>query len=201
MHKVFSILLLVLGVVLFFIGQWMAFEIYVNGKLKRVSQNVAQFTYGVYSGQSLIKIPNPLENIFLIRAKDGKVITTDNAIGPLNTDDLTFAEQSKEGNYIYVYTKKMDIDDYLNILIDKPLTLGVSLSGLILFLFGILLILRNMGVGKVEKVVSTPDESLIKRLKALRVSLAMGELIPRESLQEAKSIVEDIIKRMEGDKK
>ncbi|MFN3976116.1 MAG: hypothetical protein ACK4LT_03535, partial [Aquificaceae bacterium] len=91
--------------------------------------------------------------------------------------------------------------DYLNILIDKPLTLGVSLSGLILFLFGILLILRNMGVGKVEKVVSTPDESLIKRLKALRVSLAMGELIPRESLQEAKSIVEDIIKRMEGDKK
>ncbi|MFN3976458.1 MAG: hypothetical protein ACK4LT_05275, partial [Aquificaceae bacterium] len=89
MHKVFSILLLVLGVVLFFIGQWMAFETYVNGKLKSVSQNVAQFTYGVYSGQGLIKLPNPLENIFLIRAKDGKVITTDNTIGPLNTDDFT----------------------------------------------------------------------------------------------------------------
>ena len=45
-----------------------------------------------------------------------------------------------------------------------------------------------------------PDENLIKRLKALRVSLAMGELIPRESLQEAKKIVEDIIKRMESEK-
>jgi len=200
MLKVVSVFLLVLGVVLFSICQWMAFEIYVNSKLTKMSQNVAQFTYGLYFGESLIKLPNSSENIFLIRAKDGKVITTNNTVGPLSIDDFTFAERSKEGNYIYVYAKKININDYLSLLVDKPLTLGVSLSGLILFLFGLFLILRNTGISKVEKVVSMPDENLIKRLKALRVSLAMGELIPRESLQEAKKIVEDIIKRMEGEK-
>lgn len=191
-------LLLITGAVLFSIGQWIAFEVYVNDKLTKISQNMAQFTYSLHSGESLIKIPNALENIFLIRDQDGKVVVSDNTTAPLKVEDFTFAERSKGGTYVYVYVKKINVEDYLSLLAEKPLVLGVSLSGLILFFFGLFLTLRHVGLAKTWQEVE--DESLIKSLKALRVSLAMGELIPRESLQEAKRIVEDIIKKMEGKK-
>lgn len=200
MYRLMNIFLLILGLILFFVGQWLAFEVYVNDKIKDISQNMAKFAYSLYNGESLISIPKASENIFLIRTQDGKVITTSNAVGPLSVNGFTFGEYSQKGMYVYVYSKKIAFGDYLNLLFDKPLALGISLSGLILSLIGLALALRGVSSPKVEQQAPIQDESIINSLKALRTSLAMGWLIPRESLEEAKKIVEDIIKKMEGKK-
>lgn len=199
---IIRVLLLLLGFFLFSIGQWIAFEIYAIKKLKKINENIANFVYGFYTGESLVKLPNPSENIFLLSTKEGKIITTDNTLTkPLNTENFTFAEYSKNGVRAYVYTKGLTIKEYIATFVEYPFIFGVSLSGLVLFFTGLILLFkidRQKASVKLEHEDDKRDEELIRSLKALRVSLAFGEMIPRESLQEAKRILEDIIKKLEG---
>lgn len=198
MFKAVSVVLMLLGVVLFFVGQWMAFEVYANGKIKSLSQNMAKFAYSLYNGESLISIPKASENIFLMKTQDGKVIASNNAIGPLTVEGFTFGEYKQKGAYVYVYSKKVSLGDYFNLFFEKPLAIGTSVPGLLLFLVGLIIVLRYSTSTQTQHQDKVQDEGLINSLKALRASLAMGGLIPRESLEEAKRIVEDIIKKMEG---
>ena len=199
---IIRIILLLLGFFLFSMGQWIAFEIYAIKKLKRINENIANFVCGFYVGESLVKIPNPSENIFLLSTKEGRIITTDNTLTkPLNTENFTSAEYSKNGVRAHVYTKGLTIKEYIATFVEYPSIFGVSLSGLVLFFTGLILLFkidREKAFVKLEHEDDKRDEELVKSLKALRVSLAFGEIIPRESLQEAKKVLEGIIKKMEG---
>lgn len=194
------ILLVVFGLILFSFGQWMAFEVYAFNKLNRINQNVASFIHGLYAGESSIGIPNHEENVFVMSTKEGKLLTSDNALTrPLNTENLASAEYSKGGTRVYVYTKRVEVSEYINTFIESPFAFGVSLSGLFLVIISLALILIKAKVSmEIPKKAPLQDEKLIKSLKALRSSLAMGELIPRESLEESKRLLEDIMQRMEG---
>ena len=199
MGKVLSPLLMVLGALIFLAGQWIAFEIYANTKLSRIGENLSQFVHGLYSGDTLIKLNNGDESIFILRTAGGKVITTNNAIGPLKVEDFISTSYSKGGDHAYAYIKRVSFSDYLNVFIERPFALGVSISGLILFLSGIVLLLkRDVGIEGKERSEFLTREELARRLKALKVAFAMSRVIPKESLSEAKKILDDIIKRMEG---
>ncbi len=199
MGKVLSPLLMVLGALIFLAGQWIAFEIYANTKLSRIGENLSQFVHGLYSGDTLIKLNNGDESIFILRTAGGKVITTNNAIDPLKVEDFISTSYSKGGDHAYAYIKRVSFSDYLNVFIERPFALGVSISGLILFLSGIVLLLkRDVGIEGKERSEFLTREELARRLKALKVAFAMSGVIPRESLSEAKKILDDIIKRMEG---
>jgi len=190
---------MVLGALIFFAGQWIAFEIYANTKLSRIGENLSQFVHGLYSGDTLIKLNNGDESIFILRTAGGKVITTNNAIGPLKVEDFISTSYSKGGDHAYAYIKRVSFSDYLNVFIERPFALGVSISGLILFLSGIVLLLkRDVGIEGKERSEFLTREELARRLKALKVAFAMSRVIPKESLSEAKKILDDIIKRMEG---
>ncbi len=199
MGKVLSPLLMVLGALIFLAGQWIAFEIYANTKLSRIGENLSQFVHGLYSGDTLIKLNKGDESIFILRTAGGKVITTNNAIGPLKVEDFISTSYSKGGDHAYAYIKRVSFSDYLNVFIERPFALGVSISGLILFLSGIVLLLkRDVGIEGKERSEFLTREELARRLKALKVAFAMSRVIPKESLSEAKKILDDIIKRMEG---
>ncbi len=199
MGKVLSPLLMVLGALIFLAGQWIAFEIYANTKLSRIGENLSQFVHGLYSGDTLIKLNNGDESIFILRTAGGKVITTNNAIDPLKVEDFISTSYSKGGDHAYAYIKRVSFSDYLNVFIERPFALGVSISGLILFLSGIVLLLkRDVGIEGKERSEFLTREELARRLKALKVAFAMSGVIPKESLSEAKKILDDIIKRMEG---
>ncbi len=199
MGKALSPLLMVLGALIFFAGQWVAFEIYANTKLSRIGENLSQFVHGLYSGDTLIRLNNGDESVFILRTAGGKVITTNNAIGPLKVEDFISASYSKGGDHVYAYIKRVSFSEYLNVLLERPFALGISLSGLILFLSGLILLFK--GYKPIEgKESSKPllQEDILRRLKALRVSFAMSGIIPKESLSEARKILDDIIKKMEG---
>lgn len=199
MGKVLSPLLMVLGALIFFAGQWIAFEIYANTKLSRIGENLSQFVHGLYSGDTLIKLNRGDESIFILRTAGGKVITTNNAMGPLKAEDFISAGYSKGGNHAYAYIKRVSFSEYLNVFIERPFALGVSISGLILLLSGLALIFkRDRPIQQKEGSEILPQEDIVRRLKALRIAFAMSGVIPKESLSEAKKILDDIIKRMEG---
>ncbi|MEJ7621357.1 MAG: hypothetical protein WKI49_02415 [Aquificaceae bacterium] len=194
MVKIISPLLMVLGVFISLAGQWVAFEIYANTKLLRIGENLSQFVHGLYSGDTLIKLNNGDESIFILRTAGGKVITTNNAIGPLKVEDFISASYSKGGDHVYAYIKRVSFSEYLNVLLERPFALGISLSGLILFLSGLILLFK--GYKPIEE--KELQEDILRKLKALRVSFATSRIIPKESLSEAEKILDDIIKRMEG---
>ncbi len=200
MNRVLAMAFLVLGTLLLLAGQWVAFEVYVNRKISQVNHNMAQFIHQLYSGQTLVRLDKADENVIILRTSTGKVIATNNAIGPLAVDNFIAASYSKDGNQAFVYTKRVGFSEYLNILIDRPFALGIALSGLILFIFGILSLLMESRKERenLQSTVNTNQEEIKKKLKALRVAFAMSGVIPKESLSEAKKILEDIIKKMEG---
>jgi len=199
MGKVLSPLLMVLGALIFLAGQWIAFEIYANTKLSRIGENLSQFVHGLYSGDTLIKLNNGDESIFILRTAGGKVITTNNAIDPLKVEDFISTSYSKGGDHAYAYIKRVSFSEYLNVFIERPFALGVSISGLILFLSGLALIFKmDRPIQQKEGSKILPQEDIVRRLKALRIAFAMSGVIPEESLSEAKKILDDIIKRMEG---
>jgi len=189
--KIISPLLMVLGVFISLAGQWVAFEIYANTKLLRIGENLSQFVHGLYSGDTLIKLNNGDESIFILRTAGGKVITTNNAIGPLKVEDFISASYSKGGDHVYAYIKRVSFSEYLNVLLERPFALGISLSGLILFLSGLILLFK--GYKPIEE--KELQEDILRKLKALRVSFATSRIIPKESLSEAEKILDDIIKR------
>ncbi|MEJ7555171.1 MAG: hypothetical protein WKI50_04460, partial [Aquificaceae bacterium] len=104
------------------------------------------------------------------------------------------ASYSKGGDHVYAYIKRVSFLEYLNVLLERPFALGISLSGLILFLSGLILLFK--GYKPIEE--KELQEDILRKLKALRVSFATSRIIPKESLSEAEKILDDIIKRMEG---
>ncbi len=199
MGKTLAPILMLFGALVFFAGQWIAFEIYANTKILRVGENVARFVHGLHYGETLIGISRADESVFMLRTSTGKVITTNSAIGPLNPEDFIGAVYSKGMDHAYAYIKRVSFSEYLNVFVERPLTLGVSISGLILFLFGLFLLLKkDRRMEQKEGAEFMPQEELKRRLKAMRVAFAMSGIIPKESLFEAKKILDDIIKRMEG---
>ncbi len=193
MGKALAPFLVLFGALVLFVGQWMAFEIYANAKISRIGENVAKFLHGLHSGDTLIRLNWADENVFVFRTETGKVITTNNAIAPLKVEDFIGTSYSKGRDYAYAYIKRVSFPEYLSAFLERPFALGVSLSGFILFIFGLVLLFKkDRGADFLLR------EELKRKLKALRVAFAMSGLIPKESLFEAKKILDDIIKKMEG---
>ncbi|MCS7171659.1 MAG: hypothetical protein N3D14_01790 [Aquificaceae bacterium] len=199
MLRYMGIFPLILGVLLLLAGQWMAFEIYTKEKFSKINKNMASFAYGLYAGESLVKLPNPEEGIFLLRLRDGRVIATDNVLTPLSIEDFTYYNHKVSGDNVYIYTKRVELGEYISIFTERPLALGVFLSGLCLFLLGFLAIFKGLRLPMVKQKQYLPNsEELLRKLKAIRTAFALNKIIPNESFQEAKRILDDIIKSTEG---
>lgn len=203
MSRLLAPVLIILGSALFFAGQWVALDIYMNTKLGRISHNMAQFIYHLHSGDTLIKLSNREENVFILRTAAGRVVSTENVTGPLSPDKFITGSYGKDGDSAYAYTKRPSFSEYMNTFFEKPFSLGIALSGLFIFITGLVLLPREGRREEVEVSETGPEESptelkeLMNKLKALRTTLALNEVIPEDTLSETKKLLDDIIK-MEG---
>ncbi|MCS7307981.1 MAG: hypothetical protein NZ526_05465 [Aquificaceae bacterium] len=202
MSKTAGFALLLVGVLLLLSGQWIAFDIYANTKLSKINQNVVSLLQGLHAGESLIKLPAQEENIFLIRTQDGKQVTTSNTLLPISLQDYSSANRMGAGYQFYVYTKRFSLGDYLGVLFERPFIMGISLSGLVLLLSGIYIFTKEdvkvVALQQTQSSAKMQEEEILKRLKLLRASFALSGVIPQESMREAKTLLEDTIKKMEG---
>lgn len=189
MKKVYALILIIVGVVFMLVGQLLAFDAYYTHKMKSNATNMAVFLHKFAKGESSIKIPYPQESIVLHRQADGRVFATEGFTQTLKPEDYISGQHggNTEG-LTYVYLKRLSFGEYAQFLINNIFTLGLFLSGLLLLLLGIYLSVRE------AKSSPSVDKEIINSLKALRLVLATKDIIPKESTEEAKKIVDKIMK-------
>jgi hypothetical protein len=120
---------------------------------------------------------------------------------------LSYHKISPAKSEVYIYTRKYNFGEYIEEMLKNPTSLGIALAGLILSAIGIVYMLipqaqqKSTEVKIVEKIVEkTYPPDLERKLKALRLAIATHGVIPKESIEEAKRILDNILKEMEGRK-
>ncbi|MEN3033733.1 MAG: hypothetical protein ABDH18_01925 [Aquificaceae bacterium] len=189
-----ALVLIGLGISIF--GQWLALSLYLNTKLKKQAENMATFVVAIAGQSSSVELPNPEENLAVVRSPVNNVFVQSKIKD--GQDQSSFASvlaKSKDGStQANIYYKNISLSEFLNFIKSDPISLGISLIGAIVAIFGTLL------RPKPKQVVDKSSGILIStaELKALKLAIAFGGIIPKQSLIEAKAILEGIIKKKEG---
>jgi hypothetical protein len=200
---------MILGLLLFGWGVYTSFEIYAINKQEKINANFASFMLSVYEGKELKNIDYPDQGFFIFKTAEGKIFTYGQVFQ--NPTDInmysSYHKISPSKSEIYIYIRKYNFGECIEELLRNPTSFGIALAGLILFAIGIVYTLilqaqQKSTEGKiVEKIVEkTYPPDLERKLKAVRLAIATHGVIPRESIEEAKRILDDIFKEMEGRK-
>jgi len=196
---------MILGFLLFGLGIYTSFEIYAIKKQEKINANFASFILFVYEGKELKNIEYPDQGFFIFKPSEEKIFTYGQVFQ--NPTDInmysSYHKISPTKAEVYIYTRKYNFGEYIEELLKNPTSFGIALAGLILSAIGIVYMLipqaqHKSTEGKV--VEKTYPQGLERKLKALRLAIATYGIIPKESIEEAKRILDDILKEMEGRK-
>lgn len=197
MKRILGLAFCLLGVFLMLFGSLTSFELYAKERQRKININMAGFILDVYNGAPSSKTPYPEYSTIILKTQDGKVITTENLLKVF--DESMYSSdlyKDKRGNEIYVYVKKPTLGEYLYFFLENPLSFGVLISGALMLFVGLFLLFTT----EVRAVTSSKeiDDGFINGLKALRLTLSTSRIIPEESLDQAKRILDDILKKYGG---
>jgi len=204
--KIFlSLIFMILGFLLFGLGIYTSFEIYAIKKQEKINANFASFMLSVYEGKELKNIDYPDQGFFIFKPAEGKISTYGQAFqNPMDISMYSsYHKISPSKAEIYIYTRKYNFGEYTEELLKSPAYFGIALSGLVLFAIGIVYMLIPQAEQKgteIKIVEKTYPLGLERKLKAVRLAIATHRIIPRESIEEAKRILDNIFKEMEGRK-
>ncbi|WP_448587607.1 hypothetical protein [Thermocrinis sp.] len=205
MKKFISFGFVVLGFFLFGAGIYTSFEIYATKKQEKVMANIASLVLSVVKGEELKTLDHPDQGFFILTSPEGKKYIFGEVLqNPIDPNMYShYSKKDPSGGEVVVYIKGYNFGELVEELIKNPSSLGISLSGIILFLTGVFYILSQKPKEKeaIGEGAETREESytnLENKLKALRLALATHKIIPKESSEEAKNILDDILKEMEG---
>jgi hypothetical protein len=196
---------MILGLLLFGWGIYTSFEIYTIKKQEKINANFAGFILSVCENKELKNIEYPDQGFFIFKTAEGKIFTYGQVFQ--NPTDInmysSYHKVSPTKEEVYIYTRKYNFGEYIEELLKNPTSFGIALAGLILLAIGIVYMLIPQAQQKsteVEIVEKTYPQGLESKLKALRLAIATHGVIPKESVEEAKRILDDILKEMEGRK-
>jgi hypothetical protein len=198
-----SLIFVISGLLLFGLGIYTSFEIYAIKKQEKINANFASFMLSVYEGKELKNIDYPDQSFFIFKSAEGKIFTSQLFQNPTDVNMyLSYHKISPSKSEVYIYTRKYNFVEYIEEMLKNPTSLGIALAGLILSAIGVyILILQAQQKSTEVKIVEkTYPQDLEGKLKALRLAIATHEVIPKESIEEAKRILDDIFKNMEGRK-
>jgi hypothetical protein len=191
------------GLLLFGLGIYTSFEIYAIKKQEKINANFASFMLSVHEGKELKNIDYPDQSFFIFKSAEGKIFTSQLFQNPTDVNMyLSYHKISPSKSEVYIYTRKYNFGEYIEEMLKNPASLGIALAGLILFGIGVykLILQAQQQSTEVKIVEKTYPQDLEGKLKALRLAIATHGVIPKESIEEAKRILDDIFKNMEGRK-
>jgi len=192
MKRSLGIVLCLLGVLILLFGSLTSFEFYAKNRQEKINANVMQFILDTQKGLPSVKLPYPEYSMIILKRSDGKIISTSNIISVFDERlYVSHTQKDREGNEVYLYVKNSNLGEYLYFFLENPLSFGLLLSGLFLVLLGIFLVYT-------QKSFSGVSMELVKELKALRLLLATSKVIPEESIEKAKAIIDNILKKGGG---
>ncbi len=186
---IFFLWLFLLGFVLS--SLYISFTDYLYDREAKILGNVTTFMDRMAKGEDNVRIPNPGFSVFIYSDKRGNKIVSSNVRNPGDRGAFLNLSFPLEEGRIYMYVKKVDLLDYLFFVSQNPFYTGLLVASLLLYITIFYFTLRELQIP--QRVTLTED--LINRLKALRLTLATLRVIPEESVDELKRIVDSIIFR------
>jgi hypothetical protein len=150
----------------------------------------------------LKNIEYPDQGFFIFKTAEGKVFTYGQVFQTPTDINMysSYYKISPTKAEVYIYTRKYNFGEYIEEMLKNPTSFGIALAGLIIFAIGIVYVLipqtqQKNTEGKVAE--KTYPQGLEGKLKALRLAIATHGILPKESIEEAKRILDNIIKEME----
>jgi hypothetical protein len=151
--------------------------------------------------KELKNIEHPDQGFFIFKTAEGKIFTHGQVFqNPTDINMyLSYHKVSPSKSEVYIYTRKYNFGEYIEEMFKNPTSLGIALAGLILSAIGIVHMLIPQAQQKsteVKIVEKTYPPDLERKLKAVRLAIATHRIIPRESIEEAKRILDNIFKEI-----
>ncbi len=180
------IVLLVFGATFVF-----SFTEYSMEREEKIVKNLSTFMVNSHAGKNIINIPDANYSLITLKTEEGRRFISSNMNLPFDSSLYHSLRVSVGENQAIVYYKKFSLSEYIMFLMSKPVYAGML--GASAFLFIALLIYIS---GEVKKDTTSvkADDKLLDKLKALRLTLSTMKIIPEESAQEMKRVIDSILK-------
>ncbi len=195
MRKPFIFFLWLFLLVFVIASLYISFTAYLYERDAKLLANVSAFFVGVNKGKEKIDIPYPEYGHIIYRVSPKMTFKSSN---PLPTDYMskfTTFQFSFNGSKVYVFAKKVNLRDYLDFVSQNVFYLGLLIMSLALYPLVFYFTLKEFEP-KEQVAGKEPGEipqDLINRLKAIRLSIATNKIIPEESAQEIKQLLDEIL--------
>ncbi len=161
---------------------------------KKISKNIAVFIVKKERGEENISLTYPEYTIIITRDKEGNIF---NSMGRANIDfsDLNGSGYAEKGYEANIYIKKMSINNLVKFLMEDYVIMGTVVSSFLLFIILYYALVREIGetVPKEKGEGVKVNEEFIKKLKALKLTIAAHKIIPEESMEQMKKIVDSLL--------
>jgi len=168
---------------------YISFTDYLYTRDSKILTNTLAFFMKMKEGQQRIDIPYPEETVIMLQQRPaGKFLST-NVGEPVDRSKYTQITLRIENSVAYMYIRKIDLMGYFLFISNRPLYIGLLTASLLLYLSIFYFTIKEFQLTQRE----TLTEELMARIKALRLTLATLKLIPEESAEEMKKIVDAIL--------
>ncbi len=168
---------------------YLSFTDYMYTRDNRILSNTLTFFMKMKEDQRKIDIPHPEETVIVVQHRlRGKFVST-NVGEPIERSKYTQLTIKVEDSVAYMYIRKIDLMGYFIFISKRPMYIGLITASLLLYLSIFYFTIKEFQLTHRE----TLTEELLSRIKALRLTLATLKLIPEESAEEMKKIVDSIL--------
>ncbi len=190
MRKTF-IMLLWLFLLLFVLSSiYISFTAYLYDRETKVLSNISAFFMGIREGKTKVDLPYPEHTIVMYAKRaSGKFVST-NVASPMERAKYVHIVMPVKDGTLYLYVKKVSIGEYLSFVSQHNLYTGLLVASLLLYFSVFYFTLKEFEVAERGGLT----EELMNRLKALRLTMATLKVIPEESVDEMKKLVDSILK-------
>jgi len=190
MRKPF-IFLLWLFLLLFAVASvYISFSSYIYDREAKILANVSAFFVAVREGVERISVPYPKYTVLLYRKEPQGKFVSSNTLSPEEKSNYIQMEIPVSNGVLYMYVRKVELRDFLSFVSGNTFYTGLLLVSFLLYLTIFYFTLKEFEIGQRGALT----EELTNRLKALRLTLATLKVIPEESVEEMKKLVDSILK-------
>ncbi len=194
MKKFVYTLLGLLALSLLISSLYIGIDKFVIERDKKISKNIAVFIVKKERGEENISLTYPEYTIIITRDKEGNIF---NSMGRANIDfsDLNGSGYAEKGYEANIYIKKMSINNLVKFLMEDYVIMGTVVSSFLLFIILYYALVREISetVPKEKGEGVKANEEFIKKLKALKLTIATHKIIPEESMEQMKKIVDSLL--------
>ena len=169
---------------------YISFTAYLYDRDAKILANVSSFFLGVKGGVDRVSIPYPQYTVIMYAKEPSGKFVSSNVGSPIDRDKYVHVVMPVKDGTVYMYVRKVQLLEYLTFVGQHNLYTGLLVASVLLYFSIFYFTLKEFELAERGGLT----EELLNRLKALRLTMATLKIIPEESIDEMKKLVDNILK-------